>query len=229
MHRNGGWFAIFVPVAKLLPPQLLREDLFSALNALGDFRLRSRQHLIVAESLHVAYLETVDEHPIEAREVIGAPFERCGMGFLEVARHRAREMHGVLLPRSWPWRVEAESGRVVGRSHGDSCLGRPAARQGSPLAITPASKKTNPTLPGRILGTARRLASCWFPVKLGQPAILPALRLSATGVEPLDRPGLFVRGKMRHLFYLSKAASFLGMGWRLCHPKASAYCHATAC
>src|SRR5258708_24042136 len=156
MHRNGGWFAIFVPVAKLLPPQLLREDLFSALNALGDFRLRSRQHLIVAEALHVAYLETVDQHPIEAREVIGAPFERCGMGFLEVARHRARQMHGVLLPRSWPWRVEAESGRVVGRGHGDSRLGRPAASHGARVAITPGSKKNHPTLPRPTLRTARK-------------------------------------------------------------------------
>src|SRR5258708_6010457 len=165
MHRNGGWFAVFIPVAKLLSPQLLREDLFSALNALGDFRFRSRQHLIVAEALHVAYLETVDQHPIEAREVVGAPFERSGMGLLEVARHRAREMHGVLLPRSRPWRLKTESGRVVGRSHGDSCLGRPAAHLGSSLAITPASKEPDPT-PRTNSRKARRLALCWFPVKL---------------------------------------------------------------
>ena len=31
------------------------------------------------------------------------------MRLLEVARHRAREVHGVLLPRSWPWRLETEA------------------------------------------------------------------------------------------------------------------------
>ena len=54
VRGNGGWFAILVPVAKLLPPELLREDLFSALEALGDFGVRSRQHLVVAEAVHVA-------------------------------------------------------------------------------------------------------------------------------------------------------------------------------
>ena len=42
VRGNGGWFAILVPVAKLLPPELLREDLFGALKALGDFGVRSR-------------------------------------------------------------------------------------------------------------------------------------------------------------------------------------------
>ncbi len=102
-----GGLAILVPVAKLLPPELLREDLFGALKALGDFGLRSRQHLVVAEAVHVAHLEAVDEHPVEAGEVVGAPLEGGGMRLLEVARHRAREVHGVLLPGSWPWRVEA--------------------------------------------------------------------------------------------------------------------------
>jgi hypothetical protein len=43
--------AMLVPVAKLFPPELLREDLFSAVNALGNFRVRSRQYLIVNRSL----------------------------------------------------------------------------------------------------------------------------------------------------------------------------------
>ena len=51
MRGDGGWLAILVPVAKLLPPELLREHLFSALKALGDFRVRSRHHLFVAEAL----------------------------------------------------------------------------------------------------------------------------------------------------------------------------------
>jgi hypothetical protein len=32
---NGRWFAALVPIAKLLAPQLLREDLFSALKGWG--------------------------------------------------------------------------------------------------------------------------------------------------------------------------------------------------
>src|SRR6185312_16376913 len=88
MSGNGGWLASLVPVAKLLPPQLLRDDLFSALKALGDFSLRCRQHLVVTEAVHVADLEAVDEQPVEAGEVVGAPLEGRGMRLLEVARRR---------------------------------------------------------------------------------------------------------------------------------------------
>ena len=42
MFGNGRWFAVVVPIEQLFSPQLLREDLFSALKALWDFRLRSR-------------------------------------------------------------------------------------------------------------------------------------------------------------------------------------------
>src|SRR5207249_8407402 len=66
---------ILVPVAKLLPPDLPREDLFSALKALGDFGVRSRQHLVVAEAVHVADLNAVDEQPVEPGEVVGALLE----------------------------------------------------------------------------------------------------------------------------------------------------------
>ncbi len=111
VRGDGGWFAILVPVAKLLPPELLREDLFSALKALGDFGVRSRQHLVVAEAVHVAHLEAVDEHPVEAGEVVGALLEGGGMRLLEIARQRARKVHGILLPRSWPWRLKTEFGR----------------------------------------------------------------------------------------------------------------------
>src|SRR5208337_2066888 len=113
MRGNGSWLTILVPVAKLLPPELLREDLFSALEALGDFGVRSRQHLVVVEAVHVGALEAVDEHPVEAGEVVGASLEGWGLGLLEVARQRAREVHGVLLPRSWPWRLKTEFGRGV--------------------------------------------------------------------------------------------------------------------
>jgi hypothetical protein len=37
------------------------------------FRFRNRQHLIVAEALHVAYLQPVYEHPVEASEIARRP------------------------------------------------------------------------------------------------------------------------------------------------------------
>jgi hypothetical protein len=113
VHGNGGRFAVLVPVAKLLTPQLLREDLLSALKTLGKFGFRNRQHLVVAEAIHEVYLETVYEHPVEASEVICALLKRRRMGLLEVARHRPRKVHRVLLPRSWPWRLKTEFGRGV--------------------------------------------------------------------------------------------------------------------
>ena len=63
---------MLVPVVKLLPPDLLCEDLFSALKALGDFGVRRRQHLPVGETIHVTDLETVDQQPVEATATIAA-------------------------------------------------------------------------------------------------------------------------------------------------------------
>ena len=117
VRGNGGWLVLLVPVAKLLPPELLREDLFSALKALGDFGLRSRHHLAVAEAVHVADLEAVNEQPVETGEVVGALLEGGRMRLLEIARHRAREMHGVLLPCSWPGRLKTEFGCFACASH----------------------------------------------------------------------------------------------------------------
>ena len=106
VHGDRGWFAFLVPVAKLLPPDLQREHLFGALKALGNFSLWRRQHLLVAEALDIAHPETAREHPVKAREVACARLEGRGMGLLKVARQRSREVHRVLLPRSWPWRIE---------------------------------------------------------------------------------------------------------------------------
>ena len=117
MRGNGGWFAIPVPVAKLLLPELSRENLFGSLKAPRDFGVRNRQHLAVAEAVYVAHLEAVDEQPVEAGEVVGALLEGGGMSLLEVARHRARHMHWVLQPRSWPRRLKTESGYHACATH----------------------------------------------------------------------------------------------------------------
>ena len=151
VRGDGGWFAILVPVAKLFPPELLREDLLGALKALRDLGVRSRQHLVVAEAVHVADLEAVDEHPVEAGEVVGAPLEGGGMRLLEVARHRAREVHGVLLPRSWPGRLETEFGRGVRRSHGGSSLwdGAQISRRRGRLSSRSERRARRPFRPAR--------------------------------------------------------------------------------
>jgi hypothetical protein len=98
VRGNSGWFAMFVPIAKLLPPQLLRENLFGTFKSLGYFGLRGRQDLTIAEAVYVAHLQTVDEQPVEAGEVVGALLEGRGMSLLEVARHRARHVYGILRP-----------------------------------------------------------------------------------------------------------------------------------
>src|SRR5262249_41387804 len=106
VRRNGGWLAIFVPIAQLLPPEFLRENLFSALKAVGDFGLRRGQPLVVGEAVHVPDLDTVDEQPVKPGEVAGAFLEGGWMRLLPIARHRTREVHRVLLPRPWTWRLK---------------------------------------------------------------------------------------------------------------------------
>jgi hypothetical protein len=101
---------MFVPIPELLPPELLRENLFRALKPLGDFGLRGWHDLTVAEAVYVAHLEAVEEQPIEAREVVGALLEGGGLRLLPIARHWARHVHRVLRPRSCPWRLKMESG-----------------------------------------------------------------------------------------------------------------------
>src|SRR4051812_4377683 len=118
MRGDGEWLAILVPVAKLLPPELLREHLFGTLKPLGDLRVRSRHYLFVAKALNVAHPKAVDEHPVEAGEVAGARLEGGGMRLLEVACQRPRKMNGILLPRSWPWWLKTECGGGTRRSHG---------------------------------------------------------------------------------------------------------------
>src|SRR5689334_20847188 len=109
MCGNGGRFALFVPIAKLLPPELLYENLFSPLKALRDFRFRGRHDLVVAEPIHVADLDTVNEQAVEPREIVRAFLEGGRLGFLPIPRHWTGQVHGVLLPGSWPWRFKTKS------------------------------------------------------------------------------------------------------------------------
>src|SRR5262245_53913891 len=108
MLSNGSRFAFFVPLTKLLAPELLRKNLFGALGTLGDFGLRGRKHLAVADAVHIAHLEAVNKQPVEPGEVIGALLEGRGMCLLPIARHRAGKVHGVLGPRSRSGRLKLE-------------------------------------------------------------------------------------------------------------------------
>ena len=110
MRGNRGRFAILIPIAKLLPPELLCENLFGALKPIGNFGIRDRQHLAVAEAVHIAHLKAVDKQSVETGKVVGA-FLQCGwMRLLEVACHRAWHVHRVLHPRPWSRRFKMESG-----------------------------------------------------------------------------------------------------------------------
>src|SRR5262245_16792588 len=98
VRSHGGWFAMFVPIAKLLAPELLRENLFSALKPFRDFGLWGWQDLTIAEAVHVAHLKAVDQQPIEAGEVVSALLDGGRMCLLPIASHWARHVHGVLCP-----------------------------------------------------------------------------------------------------------------------------------
>ena len=98
LRGDRGWLVLFIPLGELLAPEFLREDLFGALEALRELSLRSRQDAVVAEPVHIGALKSVDQHPVEAGEVIGALLEGGRMHLLPVKRHRARKMHRVLLP-----------------------------------------------------------------------------------------------------------------------------------
>ena len=106
VFRDGGRFAVRVPVVKLFAPKLARNDLLGTRKALRNLRVRRRQNLVVAEAVHVADLETVDEQPVETGKIVGASLEGSRMGLLKIARHRARKVHRVLRPRSWPGRFK---------------------------------------------------------------------------------------------------------------------------
>src|SRR5215510_12570662 len=69
---NGSWFAVFVPIAKLLSPEFLWENLFSALEPFGDFCFRSRHHLTVAEAVNVAHVQSIDEQTVKPGKIVGA-------------------------------------------------------------------------------------------------------------------------------------------------------------
>src|SRR4249920_1968531 len=69
-NRRG--FAIFVPIAKVLSPQFLRENLFCALEAFGNFGFWSWQHLVVAKAVHIPDLKTVDKQSIKPGEIVCA-------------------------------------------------------------------------------------------------------------------------------------------------------------
>src|SRR5450756_2558428 len=98
MRRYRRRLPSFIPLAKLFAPELSFEDLLCALEALWDFFVRSRSHRVVGKAVHVPHLEAVDEHPVIAREVIGAALERLGMHLCPIARHGTRKVHGIQCP-----------------------------------------------------------------------------------------------------------------------------------
>src|SRR4051812_35805889 len=107
VFRNGGRFAVRVPVEKLLSPELIFYDLLGTCKALGDLRGRRGQHLLVTEAVHVAHLKAIDKQPVETGKIVSTSLEGRRMGFLKVESHRTRKVHWVLLPRSWSRRFKS--------------------------------------------------------------------------------------------------------------------------
>src|SRR5262249_1037877 len=114
---SGGWFAVLVPIAKLLPPEFPWKDLFSALETFRNFGLWGRHYLVVGEAIDVADLDTFNEQAVKAGEIVSSPLVGRGMRLLPIARHWSREMRRVLLPRSWPWRLKMKFGCRACESH----------------------------------------------------------------------------------------------------------------
>src|SRR6185369_14832846 len=128
VRGDGGRLPFLIPLAELLAPELLRIDLLCTLEAFGDLNLWRRHHLLVGEAVHVDDLDAVDQEPVEACEVVRALLEDRRVSLLEIARHRTREVHGVLEPVARAGRVEAERGRVR-RAHPDLPLSRQRAKR----------------------------------------------------------------------------------------------------
>jgi hypothetical protein len=108
VRRDRGGLAGLVPLAKLLPPKLLLEDLLCALEPQRDLVLRRRPHRVEGEAVDVLRLEAVHEHPVEAGEMLGSPAEGVGMGLGPVTRHRPGKVHWVECPRARPGCLEAK-------------------------------------------------------------------------------------------------------------------------
>ena len=142
VFRNGCRFAVRVPVVKLLSPKLVRKDLLGTRKALRDLRVRRRQHLIVAEAVHVADLETVDKQPVEAGKIVGTSLERKADGSLESS---------------------ASSGAESAPGPAPTIL-VPAVQK---LVLSTCLTRSWRFLSGttRRFRVARRLAFCWFTVK----------------------------------------------------------------
>src|SRR5215212_5186794 len=104
MSLDRGGLERLVPLAKLLSPELALEDLLRPPEALRDLALRNRDERLVDEAVDVPVLQGVDQHSVEAGELAETPHEGLGVHPGPVARHGAREVNRVQVPRTGPRR-----------------------------------------------------------------------------------------------------------------------------
>src|SRR5262249_41027342 len=103
-----GRLDLFIPVVKLLSPELPLEDIFDTLEALRYVAFRDRPHRLVREAVDVLVLERVDKHPIKACEVLNTAPQCLGMELCPVTRHGSRKVDRIEFPRARAGRFEAK-------------------------------------------------------------------------------------------------------------------------
>src|SRR5262249_27800051 len=103
-----GRLDLFIPVVKLLSPELPLEDIFDTLEALRYVAFRDRPHRLVGEAVDVLVLERVDKHPVKACEVLNTAPQCLGMELCPVTRHGSRKVDRIEFPRAGAGRFEAK-------------------------------------------------------------------------------------------------------------------------
>ena len=99
---------LLVPFAKLLPPELLLDDLLGALEALRDLLLCRHLHGAVCEAVGIRHLHPVEEQPVIAGEIVGAPLDGVGMGLRPVTGRRSGEVHRIQRPEPGAGWIESK-------------------------------------------------------------------------------------------------------------------------
>lgn len=107
-----------VPVAQLLPPDLLGERRLGPGKALGDLGRIKRRHPLVGEAVDVGHLERVDQHPVGAGELAGAALEGWRVDGAPVAGGRPGEVNRIEFPEAGAGGIEAKLGRGAGERQG---------------------------------------------------------------------------------------------------------------
>src|SRR5437016_2104021 len=113
MDLDRGRLERLVPLAELLPPDLLLPDFLRARETLRDLVLGCGVPRAVREAVDVLRFHRLEERPVVRHELVRAPAERRGVHLGPVARHRTRVVHRVEVPRPWTGRLVLKRRRAL--------------------------------------------------------------------------------------------------------------------